>query len=136
MAVTSTESDIVCVNSREICPPAGHYSHVCTAGGMVYISGQLPLDERGKPLSDEPFETQATRVLHNLDACLRAVGATRQDLVQVRVYVTTVDNWPTFNRVYADWIGEHKPARAVAESPSLHFGAAVEVEAVALHPSR
>lgn len=133
MPITSTQRGISCANSSDIAAPAGHYSHVCTAGGMVYISGQLPLDERGKPLSDEPFEVQAIRVLRNIDACLAAVGGTRTDLVQVRVYVTTVANWPAFNSVYADWIGDHKPARAVAESPSLHYGAAIEVEAVALH---
>jgi reactive intermediate/imine deaminase len=130
-----TESGISCVDSQDISPPSGHYSHACTAAGLVFISGQLPLDERGLSLRDEPFEVQARRVLHNVDACLQAVGGARTDLVQVRVYVTRMDDWPAFNAVYADWIGEHKPARAVAQSASLHHGAAVEVEALALHRS-
>jgi reactive intermediate/imine deaminase len=132
MTSRQTEFDICCIDSREISLPAGHYSHVCTAGGMVYISGQLPLDEAGNSLSHEPFELQAARVLSNVDACLNAVGGTRADLVQVRVYVTSIQSWPTFDRIYAAWIGDHKPARAVAESPSLHYGSALEIEAVAL----
>lgn len=133
MPSTQIEHDISCINSREMTPPAGHYSHVCVAGGMVYVSGQLPLDQAGNPLSDQPFDAQAARVLANVDACLKTVGGTRNDLVQVRVFVSDIKSWPAFNRIYADWIGEHKPARAVAESASLHYGAAVEVEAVALH---
>ncbi|MCP1197258.1 RidA family protein [Acetobacter senegalensis] len=125
-------SDIVCLNTQEIAPPSGHYSHVCTAGGFVFISGQLPLDSSGLPLRDEPFEAQAQRVLHNIDACLKVVRCARTDLVQVRVYVACISNWPAFNKVYGDWIGEHKPARAGAQSSSLHHGVAVEVEAMAL----
>jgi len=128
-----TESGISCVDSRDIAPPSGHYSHACIAAGLVFISGQLPLDERGLSLCDAPFEVQARRVLRNVDACLKAVGSARTDLVQVRVYITRIDDWPTFDAVYADWIGAHKPARVVVPSPSLHHGAAVEVEAVALH---
>lgn len=98
------------------------------------MSGQLPVDPQGKPLSDQSFEAQVKRVLENVDACLHTSGVSRTDLVQVRVFVTDIANWPVFNRLYAEWIGDHKPARAVAESSSLHFGSAVEVEAVALHP--
>lgn len=136
MSSSQPSPQISCLNSTEISPPAGHYSHVCTAAGLVYVSGQLPVDAQGKPLSDQPFEVQATQVLKNIDACLRTAGASREDLVQVRVFVTDIAAWPIFNRIYADWIGDHKPARAVAESSALHFGAGVEVEAIALQPSK
>ncbi|WP_345245912.1 RidA family protein [Pigmentiphaga soli] len=121
--------------SRDISPPAGHYSHVCVAGGFAYISGQLPVDAHGKPLGDLPFEDQVRQVLANLDACLAAVDATRRDLVQVRVFVTDMGQWPAFNRLYAEWIADHRPARAVAASSALHYGSAVEIEAVALSPA-
>lgn len=67
-----------------------------------------------------------------MDATLKAAGVTRDDLVQVRVFVSDIEHWPIFNGLYAEWIGAHKPARAVAESASLHYGSAVEVEAIAL----
>jgi 2-iminobutanoate/2-iminopropanoate deaminase len=62
---------------------------------------------------------------------LQAAGATTADLVQVRVYVTDIAHWPEFDAVYAQWIGAHRPARAVVPVPALHFGFLVEVEAVA-----
>lgn len=123
---------IDCINSSEISQPAGHYSHVCVAAGLVYLSGQLPVDANGKPLSDKPFTDQVRQVLANLDSCLAAAGTTRERLVQVRVYVTDIGDWPAFNRLYAEWIGNHRPARAVAGVAELHYGLRVEIEAVAL----
>jgi 2-iminobutanoate/2-iminopropanoate deaminase len=123
---------IACANSDAISPPAGHYSHTCTAAGLVFVSGILPIAVDGQPLRDAPFEAQARQVLANLDACLAAAGVDRDALVQVRVYVTDIQRWPEFNRLYAEWIGAHKPARAVAGVRELHFGLALEVEAVAL----
>ena len=123
---------ITCKNSAEIAGPAGHYSHVCIANGFVHISGQLPLAADGMPLAGKSFHEQAAQVLHNIDACLAAAGVDRKNLVQVRVFVTDIRNWPVFNALYAGWIGEHRPARAVAGVAELHYGLAVEVEAVAL----
>jgi enamine deaminase RidA (YjgF/YER057c/UK114 family) len=71
-------------------------------------------------------------VLANVEGCLRAAGVGKTNLVQVRIYVTDVAQWPEFNRIYAQWLGDHRPARAVVGVASLHFGVAVEVEALAL----
>ncbi|MGF6266045.1 2-iminobutanoate/2-iminopropanoate deaminase [Paraburkholderia youngii] len=132
MSTESHTSTITCSNAPDMPAPAGHYSHVCIANGFVFVSGQLPVDTTGKPLSDEPFEAQVDQVLRNVDACLNAAGTTRDRLVQVRVFVSDIKHWPAFNKLYAQWIGAHRPARAVAQSTSLHYGAAVEVEGVAL----
>jgi enamine deaminase RidA (YjgF/YER057c/UK114 family) len=53
-------------------------------------------------------------------------------LLQVRVYLTDIDQWGAFNTLYAEWAGAHRPARAVVPVPALHFGLMIEVEAVAL----
>lgn len=119
-------------NSDSISPPAGHYSHVSTAAGLAFISGMLPITSEGSPLTASPFEQQARQVLTNVEGALHRVGLTTDDLVQVRVYVTDIKKWPEFNRLYAEWIGSHRPARAVAGVSELHFGLDVEVEAVAL----
>jgi reactive intermediate/imine deaminase len=136
MSIQPRTFAIACVNAPDMTPPAGHYSHVCIANGWVFVSGQLPIDATGRPLSDAPFDTQAKQVLRNVDAALKAARVTRDDLVQVRVFVSDIAHWPAFNGLYADWIGSHRPARAVAESASLHYGAAIEVEAVALASAR
>lgn len=53
------------------------------------------------------------------------------DLVQVRVYITDIEHWPAFNKIYSDWIGSARPARAVVPVAELHFGFLIEIEAVA-----
>ncbi|PFH20188.1 RidA family protein [Burkholderia sp. JKS000303] len=135
MSTQDQATALNCKNASGITPPAGHYSHVCIANGFVFVSGQLPIDEQGKPLSDLSFDAQTRQVLRNVDTCLEAAGVTRDSLVQIRVFVSNIEHWPLFNTLYAEWIGAHKPARAVAESRSLHYGAAVEVEAIALAPT-
>ncbi|WP_370606208.1 RidA family protein [Citrobacter werkmanii] len=115
-------------------PPAGHYSHSTTAGGFVFISGQLPVTQDGEKKNDASFEEQTRFALQNVDACLAGAGVSRQHLVSVRVYVTDINQWPTFNRIYGEWIGDFRPARAVAGVAELHYGFAVEIEAMALAP--
>lgn len=124
--------DIKLRNIEHVPAPVGHYSHTTTAGGFVFISGQLPVAADGSPLCDAPFEEQAQRVLQNLESCLACVGVTKQHLVSVRVYITDINLWPLFNTIYARWIGDHRPSRAVAGVAQLHYGAALEIEAVAL----
>lgn len=125
---------ILCANSSEIAPPAGHYSHICVAGGFVHISGQLPIDAAGQPLAGRAFADQVRQVLANMDCCLAAGGIDRRRLVQVRVHVTDMAQWPEFDHLYGEWIGGHRPARAVTAVSALHYGAAVEIEALALAP--
>ncbi|MCL0010081.1 RidA family protein [Providencia rettgeri] len=123
---------IECVNAPTLIAPKGHYSHCVTANGLVFISGQLPVDKLGNAVIDVSFQKQASLVLNNLQACLDAVNCSKAQLVQVRVYIADMENWPLFNQVYANWIGDHRPARAVAGVAELHFGAAIEIEAVAV----
>lgn len=121
----------VLANAPDLIPPLGHYSHLSSIHGLTYISGQLPLDRHGVILADQPFGVQVTQTLANLERCLAAVGFNPAQLVQVRVYVTEIRNWKTFDDIYSEWIGAHRPARAVAGVTELHHGAAVEIEAVA-----
>ena len=110
-------------------PPAGHYSASVTAGGFVFISGQLPITPHGEKKAGASFEEQTRQVLENVDACLKGAGVSRQHLVSVRVYVTDINQWPTFNDIYAEWIGgrtalwfclRSRSTRAGAISPTLN----------------
>lgn len=118
-------------NAPTLISPRGHYSHTATHRGVVYVSGQLPITAEGEMLSGKPFPVQAQQALDNLDQCLQAAGTTREHLLSVTVYVTDMEDWPHFDTVYAQWIGEHRPARAVAGANNLHYGVAVEIQAVA-----
>ncbi len=112
--------------------PGGHYSHVVVAGGFVFVAGQLPIAPDGIKLADAPFETQAAQVLANVEQALLAAGSSKERLVQLRVYITNIQHWSAFNTLYAQWMGPHKPARAVVPVPVLHHGLAIEIEATAL----
>ena len=119
------------INPPEMARPGGHYSHATVANGFVFVSGQLPIRPDGTKLTESTFEEQAQQVLANVKAALEGSGSRIDKLVQVRVYVDNLDNWPAFNAVYAQWAGDSKPSRAVVPTGPLHFGFKVEVEAIA-----
>ncbi|WNC90589.1 RidA family protein [Paraburkholderia sp. FT54] len=119
-------------NPATLSQPGGHYSHVAVANGFVFVSGQLPITAQGGKLSEASFEVQAEQVLANVRAALESVGSSVAQLVQVRVYLVDVENWMSFNQIYARWAGEACPARAVVPVPQLHYGFKIEVEATAL----
>ena len=125
-------ADIGQINPTAMASPGGHYSHAVTAGGLVFVSGQLLIAPDGSKLNDAPFEAQARQVLDNVALALAAAGSAVDRLVQVRVYVTDIQSWPAFNTLYAAWAGSARPARAVVPVPMLHYGFKIEVEAVAL----
>jgi reactive intermediate/imine deaminase len=118
------------VNPSNMAPPGGHYSHASIANGLVFISGQLPIAPSGELLNQLSFEEQVKQTLSNVKTALEATGSSVAQLVQVRVYITNISNWPSFNQIYKEWAGQSLPARAVVPVPELHYGFSIEVEAV------
>jgi 2-iminobutanoate/2-iminopropanoate deaminase len=125
-------SDMVISNPATMAAPGGHYSHAVATNGFVFVSGQLPIAPDGTKLNDAPFERQARQVLDNVAQALIGAGGSVGRLVQVRVYVTDIGDWPAFNTIYAAWAGQARPARCVVPVPALHYGFKIEVEVVAL----
>jgi 2-iminobutanoate/2-iminopropanoate deaminase len=111
--------------------PAGHYSQACAYGDLVFVSGQLPVSVEGKVRADLSFEEQVRLALGNLLAIVEAAGSGPDRVLKVTAFIVGVDNWPAFNRVYAELFGEARPARSVVPVGSLHHGCLVEVEAIA-----
>lgn len=108
----------------------GHYSLAVKANGFLFVAGQLPVrPEGGIP---DGIEAQTRQALTNVAAILTAAGSGLDRVVSATVYVSDIALWPEVNRVYAAVFGPHRPARTVAVSPQLHYGALVEVQAVAL----
>ena len=119
------------MNPAGLARPGGHYSHVAIAHGLVFVSGQLPIDAGGRKLAESPFEAQAEQALANLRAALAGAGSDVAKLLQVRVYIVDVEHWTSFNEIYARWAGDARPARTVVPVPALHLGLKVEIEATA-----
>lgn len=122
------------IQPEDVAPPGGHYSHAVVANGFVFVSGQLPITADGQRLTQASFATQTRQTLANLAATLKAAGTDIQHLVQIRVYLDTIENWPEFNTLYAEWAAESRPARAIIPTAPLHFGLKIEIEATALLP--
>ncbi len=109
----------------------GHYSPGVIAGGMLYISGQLPIDPGTGKIAEGGIRKQTQQALANVGRVLEAAGCRREDVVMCHVYISDMGNWDAVNEVYADFFGSHKPARAVVPTRELHHGALVEIEASA-----
>ena len=111
--------------------PAGHYSQAVVHGDTIFVSGQLPID----PLTGEncagSIEEQAKLVLSNLAEILKAANSDTDHVIKTTVYVSDIGLWSRVNHVYAEFFGEHRPARAVVPTRDLHFGFQIEVEAIA-----
>lgn len=123
------------INPAGRAAPGGHYTHGTVAGGLVFVSGQLPITPSGEKLVDASFADQARQTLANVKAVLDAAGSGIEHLVQVRVYVDDLAHWPEFDALYALWAGNSRPSRAVVPAGRLHYGLKIEIEAVALAPA-
>lgn len=119
------------LNPAGLAKPGGHYSHVVVHGGVAYVSGQLPIGPDGPLRPDATFEAQARQVLANVRAAVEGAGSDLSRVLKCTVYVSHIDDWPEFNRLYAEMFGEHRPARAVVPVSPLHYGYRVEMDAVA-----
>jgi 2-iminobutanoate/2-iminopropanoate deaminase len=115
--------------------PGGHYSQAVVANGFVFVAGQLPLIAESDGKVPVGIEAQTRQALKNVGHILQAAGSGLDKLVSVTVYVTDIAHWPAVNHVYAEVLGDHRPARTVAVSPQLHFGCLVEIQATAIVPA-
>lgn len=109
----------------------GHYTPGIISDGMLYISGQLSIDLDSREVPQDGIEAHTRLALANVERVLKDAGLSRAHVVLCRVYVSDIDQWDVVNRVYAEFFGEHKPARAVIPVGKLHFGCLVEIEAIA-----
>lgn len=120
------------VISTPECPaPAGHYSQGITHNGLVYVSGMLAVDPKTGDKKLGSIEEQTLQALGNVDAVLRAAGSGRDKVLKCTCYVADIELWGRVNAVYAEFFGDHKPARAVVPTRELHFGFLVEIECIA-----
>ncbi len=110
----------------------GPYSQAIIAGGLVFLSGQIPLDPGSGELVTASFAAQVERVLNNIDAVLGAAGCTRASVAKVNVFMVDLHRFAEFNEIYGRFFGDHRPARAVVQVSALPRGAQIEIEAVAV----
>ena len=114
----------------------GPYSHAVRAGGLLFCSGQIPLDPDTDELVGEAPGEQATRCLENLQAVCAAAGASLHDAVRCTVYLTDLAGaFAEVNEAYGKFFSADPPARVAIGVAALPKGAQVEIDAIVALPS-
>ena len=108
------------------------YNQAITAGGLVFVSGQLGLVPGETTLEGKSIETQTRQVLENIKAILEEAGSGLGSLLKTTVFLADLADFAAMNAVYSDFVGEVPPARATVQVAALPSGALVEIDAVAL----
>lgn len=108
----------------------GPYSQAIQTGNMLFSSGQLGLDPRTGMLP-EGIQAQAAQALANVDAILKEAGFERSNVVKTVVFLKNMSDFGVVNELYADFFGNHKPARSCVEVSCLPKNGLVEIEVVA-----
>ncbi len=106
----------------------GPYSQAIKAGNVVYCSGQIPLVPETGEIVEGDIKAQAKQSLENVKAVLTEAGATFSNVVKTTVFIVDMADFGAVNEVYAEYFGDHKPARSCVAVKELPKGARVEVE--------
>ena len=118
------------IQSDKIPVPAGHYSPIIEHNGTLYISGQLPFVPGTRNMPDG-IKAQTQLVLKNIELLLTEAGSSKNQILQMRLYIPDVEMWGEVNEVYSNFFEDHKPVRCVVPTRELHYGALIEIEATA-----
>jgi 2-iminobutanoate/2-iminopropanoate deaminase len=110
----------------------GPYSQAVVAGGLVYVSGQIPLDPATGQFVEGGVREQTGQVLRNLSRVLEAAGSSLGRVVKTTVYLADMGEFAEMNEVYAGFFAEDPPARSTVQAARLPRDARVEIDAVAL----
>lgn len=113
--------------------PVGPYSQAIVHAGLVYVSGQIPLDPATGEVVSGDIEAQTERVLESLSAVLEAAGSNLDAILRTTIYLTDLSLFARVNAVYARYMRDTEPpARATVGVAALPLGVGVEIDAIAV----
>jgi reactive intermediate/imine deaminase len=112
------------------------FSEAVRVGDLLFLSGMIGIRPGTMDLVPGGLEPEARQALENIRMTLGAAGAGVRDIVKCTIMLDDIGQWDAFNRVYADFFGDHRPARSAFGAEGLALGAAVEVECLAVVPGR
>ena len=110
----------------------GPYSQAVEVNGTLYVSGQIPFVPETMALVSECVNAQTQQSLENIKAILEAAGYTFKDVVRAGVFIKDMNDFAAVNEVYAEYLGDVKPARACVEVARLPKDVKVEIEVIAV----
>lgn len=119
------------IQTKKAPAAVGAYSQGIVTNGFVYSSGQLPLvPETGELISDD-IKKATKQSLENVKAIIEEGGSSVEKIVKVNIFLDDVNDFAEVNEVYAEFFGDHKPARSCVEVGKLPKGGLLEIEAIA-----
>jgi 2-iminobutanoate/2-iminopropanoate deaminase len=110
----------------------GPYSQAIEANGMLFISGQIPIDPATGKIVDGDIKEQTEQVMKNIGAILKEAGYSFSDVVKSTCLLSDMNNFVPMNEVYGSYYSENPPARAAYGVVKLPLGALVEIETIAV----
>lgn len=108
----------------------GPYSHAVSAGGFIFVSGQLPINPATNSISDDVKE-QTRQSLCNCISIIKDCGAAVEDVAKATIYIKDMNQFAAINEVYAEYFSAHKPARVCVEVARLPKDVLVEIDMIA-----
>ncbi|MFH0818252.1 MAG: RidA family protein [Candidatus Micrarchaeota archaeon] len=112
--------------------PGAPYSQAIKADGLVFCSGQLPIDPKTGKFASEGIEGQTKQVLTNLQAVLEASGSSLQKVVKTTVLLSDLGDFGAMNSIYSEFFKKDPPARTTFQAGKLPMNAKIEIDAIAL----
>jgi 2-iminobutanoate/2-iminopropanoate deaminase len=119
------------VETKDAPAAIGPYSQAVIHGGLVYCSGQIPINPATGDLVDGSIEDQTHQVMLNLQAVLQAAGSGWTGVIRTTIYLQNLENFAKVNEVYASYLSKPYPARATVQVAKLPRGVGVEIDAIA-----
>jgi 2-iminobutanoate/2-iminopropanoate deaminase len=120
------------IYTREAPAAIGPYSQAIKAGNTLFLAGQIALDPATGQLVEGGIEAQTHQVIRNIQSILKAAGFSPEDVVQSQVFLMNLDDYATFNSIYAGYFKTDPPARAVVQVARLPRNALLEVMVTAV----
>ncbi len=112
-------------------PTPPHYSPCVRLGNLVFTSGQLPLLDRATKEAPESIEEQTLLCLQKIEQLIATHGLSKESIIKTTAFISDIEDWGAVNQIYADFFGQHKPARSIIPVKKLNFGCMIEIEAIA-----
>jgi 2-iminobutanoate/2-iminopropanoate deaminase len=110
----------------------GPYSQAVKTNGLIFASGQIPLDPQTGQFVEGGIAEQTHQVIKNLEAVLKAAGASLQSVVKTTVFLADMDDFQAMNEVYGQYFSANYPARATIQAARLPRDARVEIDLIAV----
>ncbi|KAF8167580.1 Endoribonuclease L-PSP/chorismate mutase-like protein [Crassisporium funariophilum] len=131
MSATSTHASLSVVSTSEAPAAIGPYSQAIQVGDLLFCSGCIPLDPKTMQVVEGGVEEQTKQALKNLKAVVEAGGSELGKVAKTTVFLKSMDDFVAVNGIYANFFGNHAPARSAVEVARLPKDVLVEIECIA-----